>query len=306
MYHHIEFICYIEFFFLLKMAYINIKRKEDLLNLKNKIQGQFLEEKLLDQNIYKDVEKVYKPLIEPLKRIASETSETKTELKQIRNVAKPTSIPAIEAPPERQTINFGPISTRYFQSQLNQKDPTTDFTYGIKWEGDKMKLGRKYITIEDDDIIIDGKKYKGTEGLYELITKSKPENYTSEDKKAYEDIMMIALPFIHEDGTIKANRGDKYKNIMKPLYQNYKRSGISKEVDRMRERRKSFTGSGIQFLPSNSNDLVERHRLLFASLNSGNSSVNIFNELQAINDELLKRGILKSDDIKSISNYFLL
>lgn len=288
------------------MAYINITQKKDLLNLKNKIKGQFLEEKLLDQNIYKDVEKVYKPLIEPLKKIVDETSETKTELKEIKNVAEPTNKLAIEAPPERQTINFGPISTKYFQSQLNQKDPTTDFTYGIKWEGDKMKLGRKYINIVDDDIIIDGEEYKGTEGLWELLTKTKPENYTSEDKKVYEDIMLITLPFIHEDGTIKANRGEKYKNIIKHLYQKYKKSGISKEVDKIRERRKSLTGSGMQFLPSNSNDLVERHKLVLASLNSGNSSVNLFNELQAINDELLKRGILKSDDIKSISNYFLL
>ena len=288
------------------MAYININRKQDLLNLKNKIQQQSFEEKLTDHRTYKDVEKLYKPLIEPLKKIVDETSETKTQLKQIRNTARPTveNQPALEAPPEKLTLDFGPISTRYFQSQLNKNDPLTDFTYGIKWEGDKMKLGKKYIDIKSDDIFVDGEKYEGTQGFWDLITKTQPENYTEEDLNSYKALMLKTLPFLHDDGRVKANRGAKYKNIIKPLYSEHKKDSISKEVDKVRTvRRNSFSGSGIKFLPSNSNDLIDRHRLLLASRQSGNSSIDIFNELQAINDELLKRGILKSEDVRSINNF---
>ena len=53
-------------------------------------------------------------------------------------------------------------------------------------------------------------------------------------------------------------------------------------------------GSGLKtiFLPSKLNELVDRHRLLFASFNAGITGVH--NEIQAINDKLFEKGIFTS------------
>lgn len=289
------------------MAYINIKRKQDLVKLKNKLQKRFLQERVNTQDVYQDIEKVYKPFIDPLKKIAEETTETKTELKQIREVSRPAiesaSKLAIEAPPPMPIINFGPIPVKYLQSQLNKKDSTFDYTYGIKWDGNKTKLGRKEIEIQGNDIVVDGDTFDGTIGLWELITKTQPENYTTEDKQNYEALMFQTLPFLNENDTVRANRGEKYQKIIKPLYLKYKMKSVSREVDKVREmkRRSSFSGSGIQFIPSDNNALLKRHKLLISAVNAGNSGV--FNELQAINHELYKNGIFNETDIKNMNNF---
>ena len=60
----------------------------------------------------------------------------------------------------------------------------------------------------------------------------------------------------------------------------------------------------LLFLPSNANELVKRHKLLFEALNSGNTRV--LNEIIAINDILLEKEILSGKDLKSLFNIFSL
>ena len=57
-----------------------------------------------------------------------------------------------------------------------------------------------------------------------------------------------------------------------------------------------FSGTGIAFSPSDTKELVNKPMLLFGALNSDNT--RILNEISAINDILLKKGILNSEDLK--------
>ena len=69
------------------------------------------------------------------------------------------------------------------------------------------------------------------------------------------------------------------------------------------ERRSSSTGSGLTIiLPSDINELVDRHKLLFSELKAGNNGV--FNEIQAINKVLLKKGFLSRKDIENFIENF--
>ena len=106
---------------------------------------------------------------------------------------------------------------------------------------------------------------------------------------------------------MKANRGNKYKSIIKPIYLKYSKNVAERavsDVQRVQDQQRrssSFSGSGISFLPSDNNELIKRHKLLFGALNSGNTGV--LNEITAINDILLAKEIL-SEDLKSFYNIF--
>ena len=94
------------------MTLINVKTKQDLIKLKKNLIKRAEEEKLKDFNQDANLEKLYKPIVEPLKQIVSET-------KSIEGI---NGIPAIlEKRPEPLAIkdvpislhNFGPIATKY-------------------------------------------------------------------------------------------------------------------------------------------------------------------------------------------------
>ena len=46
--------------------------------------------------------------------------------------------------------------------------------FGIRDENGNFYIGDKPVVIEDNNIIVDGKEYKGTPGLWELIVSKKP------------------------------------------------------------------------------------------------------------------------------------
>ena len=53
-----------------------------------------------------------------------------------------------------------------------------DKTFGLYAENKKFKIGDKPVTIKNNDIIIEGKKYIGSPGLWELITSNNPQKFT--------------------------------------------------------------------------------------------------------------------------------
>ena len=98
------------------MTLVNVKTKQDLIKLKKNLIKRAEEEKLKDFNHDANLEKLYKPIVEPLKQIVSETKETKKSIEGFNG------IPAIlEKRPEPLAIkdvpislhNFGPIATKY-------------------------------------------------------------------------------------------------------------------------------------------------------------------------------------------------
>jgi len=292
------------------MALVNVKTKKDLINIRKNIQNNYLQEHVGEQDIHREVEKYYDPLIKPLKKIADETSQTSTALKTITETNRLPAIeettsaetPAIEAPEteEPEVVSFGNLSDKYLKSGF-KKD--YDYAYGpLPIDGSsRFKLGNSEVKIRDNDFEIDGETYKGTEGLWELLTQKEPKDYTREDMNIYQEIMLKTLPFINAKGLVKPSRGKKWKDIISDLYKKYKQKRSAEQVHSLRQ---TVKGSGINviILPSDDNELVERHRLLLGSLQAGNNGV--FNEFQACTDELYKRGYLDKKDLNSLINYF--
>jgi hypothetical protein len=169
--------------------------------------------------------------------------------------------------------------------------------------------------IDGDDIkVVNGSNYKGTEGFWKLLTLKDPgPAVTESDMNNYEKLIIETKAFYRDnEDRIKSTPGKKYKNIILPIYKKF----ISKQAQQavtplrnIRNRSSSFSGSpkeitgeGIIFLPSDPNELLERHRLLTLQMIAGNT--NVFNEINSINDMLLSQGIFDSEDIENYSSKF--
>ena len=72
-----------------------------------------------------------------------------------------------------------------------------DTTFGI-YEGDDYKIGNKKATIFNNNIEIEGEIFKGTPGLWELLTSKNPQNYNDDDYENY-DRLMLKTNALHRD-----------------------------------------------------------------------------------------------------------
>jgi len=84
-------------------------------------------------------------------------------------------------------------------------------------------LGDKRIDLDkNDDLIVDGKKYPETPGLYKLIFKKFPDQTicTNADKQKYKSILLATNAHRCDHCThnpIMDSKGHRYKSIIAPL-----------------------------------------------------------------------------------------
>lgn len=208
--------------------------------------------------------------------------------------------------------NFkGKIARKYFLKLING-GKTIDYNYGVRIEENSWMMGSKLIDIDDDDIIIDGVRYRGTPGLYELIFMNIPNDfiYSQEDLHVYAQILAVTNAHrinYSSQGRVKSNRGIKYKTIISKLHAN----NIEERQDMMTYPdilTQAASGSGIPLTNDkpkyiyfdDPNELVDRLQILLASEKSGNTAHT--EEINSIMEELyeLKPVLSKQlDDLKS-------
>ena len=88
-----------------------------------------------------------------------------------------------------------------------------------------FKIGRSRFKYNHKHVFEDGKKYKATPGMWELLTKSKPDRHlvSVQDKQAYKQILLQfnAHRVNYKPlGKIKANKGLKYTRFISQLFTN--------------------------------------------------------------------------------------
>ena len=198
-----------------------------------------------------------------------------------------------EEKPEATPKNLGDIAYNY----LHRKDPyPRDTTFGIYLGKDGHyhmgkqinKENKKILTIAYNNIIVDGEKFRGTPGLWELIMEDKPRNYTKEDKDEYRDLL-IKTNALHHDFNPKnpnprSSVSYKWKNILGPIWHDMR----------------GYDGKGVVIMPSDPNALLERLDLLLASQEAGHTGVG--NELVSICDELKRQGVLDAGTYKKLNS----
>lgn len=176
----------------------------------------------------------------------------------------------------------------HINKTINSKyNSAYDHVFGISYNPNtkQLLLGPEVIEIQGKNLILNGKQFEGTPGLYNLLFLKDPKHFTKNDNLNY--IAMLKLSkviYLNNDPSqrIKGNSSKKYIEIIKPYF-----------IDK--------TGKGMNLLTvtnkpyraiywDNVNELVDRLALLHASKNAGNNSVH--NEIIAIEEELREAGII--------------
>ena len=330
------------------MSFIKVKdprkREElirDFIETRKRIKDNFIAKKVGEAEYQTGLTKLFKPVTETQKATAKEITEAQKaatekitqELLPIKEGIKglPGAIseagrslsegfPALGMT-EEELIKIGPIARKYIQSNLGRATTKA----GLYSEDDNLKIGYRPVKIENDDIIIDDERFKGTVGLWELImSKDIPDisEYGAEDLAGYITIMHITKA-TYDKNNKRVGGNDKMNKLIKPLVKALEedKSGnklitkINKHFGFEEEEYEvpasipltptkgtglSAAGQSPKILPSDPNALIDRFDLLFSSKKAGHTGVR--NEIVSILDELKRQGVLKTNEYKKLNS----
>ena len=313
------------------MSFIKVKdprkREElirDFIETRKRIKDNFIAKKVGEAEYQTGLTKLFKPVTETQKatteKITQELLPIKEGIEKLPGAIKEAGQSLSEGFPalgmtEEELIKIGPIARKYIQSNLGRATTKA----GLYSEDDNLKIGYRPVKIENDDIIIDDERFKGTVGLWELITsKDIPDisEYGAEDLAGYITIMHITKA-TYDKNNKRVGGNDKMNKLIKPLVKALEedKSGnklitkINKHFGFEEEEYEvpasiSLTptkGTGLpKILPSDPNALIDRFDLLFSSKKAGHTGVR--NEIVSILDELKRQGVLKTNEYKKLNS----
>ena len=213
---------------------VNFNELKRLSSIKNDIKQDNRSKKVIDLDTHYEIKKLYKPVIDPLQEIVkdqkaiSRAIEVGPSIQPLSYLQTPVGIenepiPLAIEDIKYKTLRLGVLANRY----LKIPSILYDHAYGIKpVEGStNFRLGRMDVQIEGDDFIIDEEKYKGTEGVWRLLTLKNPGSPSLDDLDTYKKMMTKTKAFLLEgQDRVKCTRGNKYKTIIKPIADEWKGS----------------------------------------------------------------------------------
>jgi len=168
-------------FFLIKDISKRDKLVAEYLKTKNKIQDDFRSERLGEQSLFEDFGKIFKPITEQQQKSSEDIVSKLTPLQEAIEI-----VPALQALPQPNlkglqaearsealaepplTSEIGPLAKKYLVDSYGKAG---DKTFRLNTRGRKFFVGNAEIDFEGNDLIIGGKKYTGTRGLWDLITR---------------------------------------------------------------------------------------------------------------------------------------
>ena len=181
----------------------------------------------------------------------------------------------------------GKLSRQYLVKMLDSNQSNRRYhTYGARLENNGLMIGNAKLEIDDqDNLLIKGKRYPGSRGLFELIFKPKPVTFTQKDLKTYKVICKSTN--LHKkqyspSGAIHRNSSVKYKTIISTLFPSKHARGSGMVM------KNSYDTNVIYY--NNVNKLVDRMKLLYEAQRAGHTGVG--NEMVALIAELRSRGYI--------------
>ena len=227
----------------------------EYLAIKKHIQKRNMDERVGDMRRSEDLEESYRPFIESNEKTMSTIDKMITPLES-----------------QLQLMNENIESS----DAIKQVSSDADQYYGLvnnKISG--LMMGVKRVELVDgDQLRIDSTVYNLTNGLWALITKKNPTNYTSKDYDAYKALVHHTDVINHPSNTTKNSRPRntlKFRNIL----------------SKMLVQENESSGHGINFLPADINSLVTKLQVLVGEFLAGNKTTR--SQIVAILDNLKER-----------------
>lgn len=196
-------------------------------------------------------------------------------------------------------------------------DDPSDGKFRVKYDKkiEAFSIGNKRINFNGPDLIIGGKTYKGTKGLYGLLfNKNVPSEYTKQDENAYFSILQKTNALrknFNPNLELITSKNMKYKKLVEPLltYEYNTKSDLESESDdndagdekEANDLQSNKEGQGLLMEVSSNktdhiywddpNELIDRLKLLLASQTAGNTGLR--NEINSIIEELQEANIIE-------------
>ena len=329
------------------MSFIKIKdprkREElikDFIETRKRIKDNFIARKVGEIEYQTGLTKLFKPVTETQKTTAKEITDAQKataekitgELLPIKeSIGELATKEDIELLPTKLFNQIYP-SLEFKSSEIMELGPLAvsslieaftkegvDKTFGLYAENKKFKIGDKPVTIKNNNIIIKGKTYIGTPGLWELITSNNPQEFTEEDYLNYINLLVRTNTIYQgndpKNTKPKSSGGSKWINLIGPIWEQIKPKKEKKKrqqdpdkddpqpgtsgTDPQPGTSGVIPGSGL-FLPSDPNALIDRFDLLFSSKKAGHTGVR--NEIISILDELKRQKVINVHEYKKLNS----
>ena len=310
---------------------------KDLIETRKRIKDNFIARKVGESEYQTGLTKLFKPVIETQKATAKEITEAqkaatekitqgllpiKEGLEGLPGAISLPTYPTLEMTEEEEEEekkeekkDLGSTAKNYLIYAMG-KD--SDKSFGIYPDANKkLKIGSKFLKIEGDNIIIDGVEYTGTPDLWELIVSKEPQKgiYTEDDYLNYINLL-VQTDTIYQKNDSKSTKPkssslNKWTTLISPVWEFIRESKkpLPEEEGKGKGKRKGkrqedpqpgTSGTGLKFLSSDPNALIDRFDLLFSSQNAGHTGVR--NEIVSILDELKRQGVLKTNEFKKLNS----
>ena len=118
---------------------------------------------------------------------------------------------------------FGAVARPYLTPKLYKRS-FPDTRYGLRKDSNTFMIGDSPLTVDNDsDVTIKGKCFRGTQGLWELLTcrKVQLDIITTDDLKAYKKTLLLSnshLTGYEPDGNINVSRVAKFQKVVSRLF----------------------------------------------------------------------------------------
>jgi hypothetical protein len=131
------------------------------------------------------------------------------------------------------TEHFGELASPYVTPYVYNR-PYLDRDFGIHRDDDgQFRIGNSLIEIDEhnSNVIVQGRVYKGTKGLFELLTRKKVNHslISKQDLKNYKRILHVTSGHLEGNdpsGVIKTRRGPKFREVISLLFPSTRKRGV--------------------------------------------------------------------------------
>ena len=245
------------------MSFIKVKdprkREElirDFIETRKRIKDNFIAKKVGEIEYQTGLTKLFKPVTETQKATAKEITEAQkaaaekftSELLPIKEGIEelPTKLfrkvfPSIELKAD-DIINLGPLAVNALLQAFTKKN--IDLAFGLYAQEGKFKIGNKEVNIEDNDIKVDDTIFEGTPGFWELVTSKNPENYEPKDLEKYQQLVILTNTAYQgndpKNNKAKSSRSPKWRNIIKPIWEQIKKTKKEEDYEEEYEEDEEF------------------------------------------------------------------
>ena len=239
-------------------------------------------------------------------------------------------IPSIEYT-EKEITELGDLAADGLTKTHGRKATQSDII-PVDAKNGIYKIGNTPIKIKENDLYFKDNEIKGTAGLWELLTSSDipdKEKYEAVDLRDY--IIIMFATNVTRQGFNKDNKrisgNEKMNKFIKPFVIAMEEGGENKLIKEINkhfgfkdkdeddeEDKNGFNlfddptpgtsgvipGSGLKFLPTDPNALIDRFDLLFSSKKAGHTGVR--NEIISILDELKRQKVININEYKKLNS----